>query len=274
MTKVPPVKLQGIKTKLIPFIQQNILWSGQGRWIEPFLGSGVVLFNINPRTAVVSDTNIHIINLYKRIQDHVLTKESVRLFLEREGRQLSKQGEEYYYHVRERFNQTHCSFDFLFLNRACFNGLMRFNKKGRFNTPFCRKPDRYRLAYVTKICNQVDWVAQQIKGKDWQFVVADWKTTLEQAQPDDFVYADPPYIGRFADYFNQWGEEESEMLERRLKMLPCAFLYSMWAENKYRRNDKLYRSFMGYQIEIYDHFYHLGATENLRNMMKEALVVG
>jgi DNA adenine methylase len=63
MVKIPPIKCQGIKTKLVDFIRDNIVWNKQGNWIEPFLGSGVVAFNIGPEKAVLSDTNKHIIQL-------------------------------------------------------------------------------------------------------------------------------------------------------------------------------------------------------------------
>ncbi|MFQ5651644.1 MAG: DNA adenine methylase, partial [bacterium] len=66
---VPPLKCQGIKTKLVSFIATTVKWHGQGKWIEPFLGSGVVLFNINPERALVSDTNKHIIQFYRDIQE-------------------------------------------------------------------------------------------------------------------------------------------------------------------------------------------------------------
>src|SRR5579871_3905387 len=66
--KAPPIKSQGIKTRLVPFILGNIKWDGRGRWIEPFLGSGSVLFNARPHRAFVSDTNTVIINLYRAIQ--------------------------------------------------------------------------------------------------------------------------------------------------------------------------------------------------------------
>lgn len=61
-TLVPPIKCQGIKTKLVPFIQDTLDWDGNGTWYEPFLGSGVVLFNIQPERAIVSDRNEYIIH--------------------------------------------------------------------------------------------------------------------------------------------------------------------------------------------------------------------
>lgn len=61
-SKAPPIKSQGIKTKLAPFVMENIKWNGKGRWVEPFLGSGAVLLNAQPERALVSDTNKHIID--------------------------------------------------------------------------------------------------------------------------------------------------------------------------------------------------------------------
>jgi len=272
--QVPPIKTQGIKTKIVPLIRESIAWDRSGRWIEPFVGSAVVLLNIASDRALVGDTNRHIIDFYKALQRGELTADTVREFLEREGSHLLRDGQEHYYRIRERFNKRHDPHDFLFLNRSCFNGLMRFNKKGRFNTPFCRKPERFRPAYITKICNQVRWVANRMQGKSWEFVCADWTEILGDVRGGDFVYADPPYAGRFTDYFNSWGDDDAAQLEKRLKTLPCSFLYSMWSENKYRKNERLHQSFQEYEIRTFSHFYHLGATENLRNSMTEALVVG
>ena len=272
--QVPPIKIQGIKTKSMPFIRDGVDWQGAGRWIEPFVGSAVVPFNINPERALLGDSNPHLIRFYKAIQQGTVTSSTVRTFLEREGACLLRDGPDHYYRVRERFNERHAPHDFLFLNRACFNGLMRFNRKGHFNTPFCRKPERFRPAYITKICNQVQRAADSMSGKSWEFVCADWSDILGQADKDDFVYCDPPYAGRFTDYFNSWTEAEAEQLETILMKLPCPFLYSMWSENKYRRNERLHEVFSDYEIRTFSHFYHLGATEDLRNGMTEALVVG
>ena len=223
---------------------------------------------------MLGDANSHLIGFHQAIQRGALTAESAREFLEREGAELLQRGQEHYYQVRERFNADHDPHDFLFLNRSCFNGLMRFNKQGRFNTPFCRKPERFRAAYITKICNQVDKVADRMRSRDWIFVRADWTDILNEVGPDDFVYADPPYAGRFTDYFNTWSDADATALENGLKALPCPFLYSMWSENKYRRNERLHDAFADYEIKTFSHFYHLGATESLRNGMTEALVVG
>jgi len=271
---VPPLKIQGIKTKAVPLIRNSVGWGGSGRWIEPFVGSAVVALNIKPERALLVDANPHLVHFYSGIQRGTVTVATVRAFLEREGEHLRRDGHEHYYRIRERFNEEGDPHDFLFLNRSCFNGLMRFNKKGHFNTPFCRKPDRFRPAYITKICNQVWRTADCIEGKSWEFVCADWTAALDEAREDDFVYCDPPYAGRFADYFSSWTDEDAAQLEEALKILPCSFLYSMWYENRYRKNNRLDDAFHGYEIKTYSHFYHLGATEALRSGMTEALVIG
>jgi DNA adenine methylase len=270
---VPPIKTQGIKTKLVKFILSNISWNGKGRWIEPFLGSGVVLFNVQPERALVNDINPHIIRLYQMIYDGSLSPEEVRLYLSAEGKKLLSRGEEYYYLVRERFNRTGDPLDFIFLNRSCFNGVMRFNSKGEFNVPFCRKPDRFRQAYVTKIVNQISQIQKIMRGKDWEFRVGDWRESLKNVTADDFVYLDPPYIGRHTDYYQKWSESDAVELAKVVQDLPGGFALSMWKENKYRVNEYLSRYWNGLVERTFTHFYHVGSNENFRNAMVEALLI-
>lgn len=269
---VPPIKCQGIKTKLVDFILSNIQWDGKGRWIEPFLGSGVVLFSVQPDRAIVNDINPHIINLYRKIYDGSLTSLSVNAHLEQEGKKLFRE-KDYYYTVRERFNRTADPLDFLFLNRSCFNGLMRFNKKGEFNVPFCRKTDRFRPAYITKIANQVNALQKIMRGKEWEFRAGDWRECLRSAREGDFVYLDPPYIGRHTDYYEQWSEADAVDLAAFAASLPCGFALSMWKENKYRQNQHIALHWAFTVERTFTHFYHLGSTEDLRNSMEEALLI-
>jgi len=270
---VPPIKCQGIKTKLVAFLASNVNWDGNGRWIEPFLGSGVVLFTLRPERAIVADTNHHIVRFYQDLQANSIDESAVREHLTRAGERLSEKGESVYYEIRERFNADHDPLDFLFLNRACFNGLVRFNRKGEFNVPFCRKPKRFATPYVTKICNQVGRVRRIIREHDWSFRTTDWPITLRLATGSDFVYCDPPYVARHCDYYNQWSDDDAAGLARSVKKLPCGFAVSMWLENRFRRNAHLDTDWDGCTVRRFEHFYHVGSTERLRNKMVEGLIV-
>jgi DNA adenine methylase len=271
---VPPLKCQGIKTKLVPEIKDLLATVEFDRWIEPFCGSCVVALNIQPKKALLADTNIHIIQFYKDIQNRVVTPGGMKAFLTEQGEKLRTKGEYYYYEVRERFNDAPNSYDFLFLNRACFNGVMRFNRRGYFNVPFCRKPDRFSPAYITKIVNQVKAIATVIHSSDWVFEATDFRKVLRQAKSDDVIYADPPYMGRHVDYFNNWSEIDEDNLVDSLQNLHCKFILSTWHSNKFRRNpliDKNWNS-NGFHLFTKEHYYHVGSTEDLRHAMLEALI--
>jgi DNA adenine methylase len=271
---VPPIKCQGIKTKLVDQITGIACPQPEGRWIEPFCGSGVVALNVQPQRALLADTNVHIIKLYKAIQSGSITPGIVRQYLESEGENLKGRGEDFYYEVRERFNIKGDSLDFLFLNRSCFNGVMRFNRQGKFNVPFGHKPNRFAPAYITKIVNQVRNLAEILSHKEWQFEVMDFRETLKTARQGDLVYVDPPYAGRHVDYFNSWDEADETTLVALLKNLPCRFILSTWHSNQYRENAAISQHWQTeeYYIQTTDHFYYVGATEELRNSMKEALI--
>ena len=124
---VPPIKSQGIKTKLVPWINTIVPHEFEGLWIEPFMGTGVVAFNLAPKKALLCDTNPHLVNFYLSLADGLTTPGIVRKFLNNEGAKLLEKGESHYYKVRDRFNKEHRPLDFLFLNRAGFNGMIRFN---------------------------------------------------------------------------------------------------------------------------------------------------
>lgn len=274
--KVPPIKIQGIKTKLVPFIFANTAWEGKGTYWEPFMGSGVVGLNLAPENAVFSDTNPHIINFYKAIQNKEINSVIVREYLEREAIKLAatpKDKQSYYYEVRKRFNKTKSSLDFLFLQRANFNGMMRFNSSGGYNVPFCRKPDRFKPALITKIVNQVKWVENKIlRHPNWEFKIMPFEDALKKVSKDDFVYLDPPYIGRHDGYFDQWSQEKADLLAKLTQNSEAGYALSMWYSNKYRYNDHL-DIWDKSEIITTEHFYHVGGKEANRNSVTEALVL-
>lgn len=272
-TLVPPIKCQGIKTKIVPLILANGVTPKDGLWIEPFMGSGVVGINVRSSRALFADINPHIVTFYDAIKTKIITPESTKAFLKHEGQLLREKGEEHYYTVRERFNKKGSPFDFLFLSRSCFNGMIRFNKKGGFNVPFCKKPERFATAYITKIVNQVARFSELVHCSSWIFKHQDFEKTITNASEHDMIYCDPPYIGRHVDYFDSWSASDEERLHRCLSKTKARFILSTWHSNKYRRNDYLGSLWSHFHIITKKHFYHVGAKEDNRNPMLEALVM-
>lgn len=278
-TIIPPIKSQGIKTKLIPWINDLILTSGislNTRWIEPFFGTGVVGFN-SPVNGIhiVGDTNPHIINFYQQLQSGEITPYTMRTYLERESKLLEIADEDGYAHyrlVRNRFNREHSPYDFIFLSRAGFNGMMRFNKSGDWNIPFCKKPGRFAPAYITKICNQIRSVAQIIRKKEWEFNNAPFLETIAQAGEGDIIYCDPPYYGRYVDYYNGWTEKDEEELFYALSQTRAKFILSTWHHNDYRPNEMIKRFWQRFNVVTKEHFYHNGGKIENRHSMVEAMV--
>lgn len=234
---VPPIKIQGIKTKLIPLIKENVILNANSIWLEPFMGSGVVGFNIAPKMAIFADTNPHIIQFYNEIKSKKISSYIVRQFLEEEGKKLEALDDKYYYEVRNRFNKNHASLDFLFLNRVCFNGMIRFNKSFEFNVPYGHKPQRFSKAYVTKIVNQVKHIEELLDNHDWIFVCQSFEKTIAEASMNSFIYCDPPYIGRHVDYYDSWDEEKEWKLYTILKQTNALFMLSTWDHNDFRSNE-------------------------------------
>ena len=162
--------------------------------------------------------------------------------------------------------------DFLFLNRAGFNGMIRFNKKGGFNIPFCRKPKRFAQAYVTKIVNQVSHVSQLLSTKNFVIKCQSFSDTIAEGTEGDIIYCDPPYIDRHVDYYNGWNEENERKLCEDLSSSACKFILSTWHHNDYRKNDYITILWDKYNILTREHFYHVGGNDKNRNPMIEAIV--
>ena len=118
-------------------------------YIEPFVGGGAVLIDVlqeyNVKEAYAFDINIDLINCYNVIKMNVESFIEELSLKEKEFKKLrDKEREEYFYNIRKVYNSYKISeneinikraVEFIFLNRTCFNGLYRVNKKGDFNVP-------------------------------------------------------------------------------------------------------------------------------------------
>lgn len=273
---IPPLKSQGIKTKLVSWILDNAPKDSE-RWIEPFLGSGVVAFNSGYKNAILSDTNPHIIQFYKNIQNKTITSQSIRQYLEIEGELLKKSGNngyDHYLEVRRRFNSgSYSSYDFIFLSRSCFNGLMRFGSKGNWNVPFCKNPNRFSKIYINKIINQIDAVSQIIQPEpDWIFYNKSFEDIIPLATKNDIIYCDPPYYGLNSQYYNEWNKKDEELLFNLLSETNSKFILSTWHHNDTIENEMINKYWKRFNIKTNEHYYLVGGPSSKRHSIVEALV--
>jgi len=162
------------------------------RYVEPFLGGGSALFHLAGEGAIASDLYAPLIGFWTLVRDEpeVLVADYAE-----QWRRLQDDSPGYFYAVRERFNAEHRPADLSFLMRTCVNGIVRFSKAGDFNNSFhlSRKgmlPERFGKVVRT-------WSAR-IQGV--AFVTRDYRETLAEARPGDFVYLDPPYAGNHQRY--------------------------------------------------------------------------
>ena len=138
----PFLKWVGGKTQLIPEITK-LIPTTPTRYIEPFVGGGAMLFHVlenfpNARKIVINDLNLNLITTYRAIKSDAETVSRQLKMLEIEYKNSTSR-KDYYLKKRDQFNQEQVECEkaalFIFLNRTCFNGLCRVNKKGEFNVP-------------------------------------------------------------------------------------------------------------------------------------------
>lgn len=219
----PFLKWAGGKTRLLGEISKRVPKSF-GRYFEPFLGGGAVFFYLRPRRAILSDVNSHLIETYRCVAGSV---EDVIVSLSNHAK---KHSEDHYYAVRDAWNRSlgarstpTSSATFIYLNRACFNGLWRVNSRGEFNVPFGRSS-------IARIPSPIALRAASNALRAAEFQCAHFSDALRPARCGDFVYFDPPYAplpGRssFVNYASGgFGEDDQHELAevfRELDRLGC-----------------------------------------------------
>ena len=183
-TAKPFLKWAGAKRQLVRRLLDLLPVSGR-RYIEPFVGSGAVFLNAPYPTSLLSDSNPDIISLYSvlKTKRQEFISDCKRLFTAKNN------SAEKYYELRAEFNRSEeperRAALFVYLNRHCFNGLCRYNMKGKFNTPF----GRYDQVYFP--VNEMLGFAEKLKTA--KLKTMDFRKALPQAGQGDVVYCDPPY---------------------------------------------------------------------------------
>ena len=182
----PPLKWAGGKRWLVPHLKTLWLPFRDRRLVEPFCGGLAVALGLNPRHALLNDINVHLVNFYRCLQKGLVARIPMR-----------NEHDLYYVH-RDAFNELierrgaatkKAAQLFYFLNRTGFNGLCRFNKRGRYNVPF---------GSYTKIRYTRDFGGYASVLAPWTFPSLDFSKL--EVGATDFIYADPPYDVSFTSY--------------------------------------------------------------------------
>ena len=240
----PIVKWAGGKSRLLDELLARAP-STYGRYHEPFVGGGALFFRLAPPAAVLADVNAELIACYRSVARE---GDAVIAAL---ARHRARHDESYYYAVREGWNggaapsPAERAATFLYLNKTCYNGLWRVNRRGLFNVPL----GRYDNPAILDEGNLRAAARQLARAR---LEVAPFEHVLEDAAPGDFVYFDPPYdpLTRTA-YFTQYavggfGQADQERLAevfRELDGRGCAVMLSNHDTPFVRR------LFAGYRID-------------------------
>ena len=241
-------------------------------WVEPFLGSGVVAFNCpgKIKKVIVNDINPHIIKFYKSVADGIITSDRIREAFDIHNQNLLKDGYDYYNQIKDRFNQSFDTMDFLFLTRTGFNGVMRFNNSGKWNVPFCKLNNRLSKNVIEDLASSVDELSRLFKSKEFIFYNKSFEEVIESAPENSIFYCDPPYYGLQVQYFKGWGKEDEIRLNEMLK--DKVFIYSTWLEDGIRENMMIKEYWGEYEIEGKKHKYNVAEKAEKRNQVTEGLI--
>lgn len=270
----PFIKYCGGKTKLLPYIIENLPTKQFNNYFEPFVGGGSVFFGLLTkditykcnRNYTISDINDNLINCYEVIKSNIqelITELSKDIY----GNEYDK-----YYSRRNRYNEI--KFDdnnivekaalFIYLNKCGYNGMYRENSKGHFNIPFGKMKNP--KICDTSILRKVNENLQNVHVE-----CCEYDNILELVEKDDFVYLDPPYHETFTDYTNnKFGENEQRNLKRFIDILTEKGVYVMLSNSATDFIKELYKDYK--QINLTTK-YSLGGKGADRGDKQELLVV-
>jgi DNA adenine methylase len=265
MGGAPFLKWAGGKRWLVPQIIELISPLPK-RYIEPFLGSGAVFFALEPRRALLADTNQWLIETYCAVRD---VPEKVLSALSRHQRLHSKT---HYYDTRAaRPRSAHGrAAQLIYLNRTCWNALFRVNRSGVFNVP---KGTKNSVLLPTD--NFANW-SRALKRS--RIVVGDFERALSRCGAGDFVFADPPYVtthvtNGFIKYNEElftWKDQQRLALAAHAAAVRGATVVVTNSAHKSVRD--LYRPYQA-KLKILDRRSIIAAKSEHRRSVREMLII-
>jgi len=266
-----PLKYQGSKLKLVPWIQEVAKFNPYEEvWLEPFLGSGVVALNMNAKRAFVSDINTHVLDLFRMMKDNSYFIDGMKATMKTHHEMLNRYGEEYYYQMRVNFNDNHHPNNLLFLNHTCFNGVMRFNQKGNYNVPFGKNINKLNVSYVEQLVGKLEKARDA--SANWNILNWDYKQMFDIGYEDSVIYLDPPYIDRESGYYGTWTDTNERELHELVMNTDARVVLSTWYQANGKTNEYVKSLWGDLNLHTKDHRYSVGQKKENRYPVVEALL--
>ncbi len=263
MAAKPFVKWAGGKGQILPELLPRMP-ARYGAYHEPFLGGGALFFATAPERSVLCDRNPLLVNAYTVVRDNPAALAD-SLAKHRTDR-------DYYYATRDLdpslLDPVERASWFVFLNRTCYNGLFRVNRKGRFNVPY----GRYRNP---KILDRENLLAASNALKGADLLCGDFEEALAGAQKGDFVYLDPPYhpLGGSSDFTGYveggFGEAEQSRLADTFRDLTGRGVLAMLSNSDTAFVRSLYR---GFRVETIQAKRPINCRGDRRGAVNEVIV--
>ena len=248
----PFVKWAGGKRQLLGRISERMPQEFNN-YYEPFIGGGAVLFELQPDNAVINDINPSLINAYRIIANY---PEEFITNVQKLDSKIGDDGKEYYYSLREHYNDKLMKeeFDielaalFVFINKHCFNGLYRVNGKGLFNVPY--NNSRRESIDIDSIMDDSHYL------KNVTVLHGDFEEACQNAGQGDFVFFDSPYAPlnptSFESYTKEGFDVEShERLAALFDELTNRGCYCMLTNHNTDFINHLYGD-KGYRMDVVD----------------------
>lgn len=261
---VPFLKWPGGKRWFL-FHHANVLPKTFDRYVEPFLGGGSVFFYLEPKKAVLADTNAELIDTYEAIREHPA---SVWKSLQRYHR-LHDAG--VYYRVRRRFftNKVSLASRMIYLNRTCFNGIYRVNCEGKFNVPVGTKTS------VVLDTDNFTALSHLLKGAELR--VSDFEPVIDDCKRNDLLFVDPPYTVRHNNNgFLKYNEtlfswEDQKRLLRALVRARERGIMIVATNADHSSLRRMYRE-AGFTLRSIERFSSISCSNDSRKQFKELLI--
>ena len=285
----PFIKCAGGKGRVLKKIVSNFA-NYDDCYVEPFIGGGAILFDLQPKNAIISDINKDLINVYLMVKNNI--NELLKILKQISKEYLSKNNDDrkiYYYSKKDEYNKIKyfdekineknhiirikCASLFMFLNRTGFNGMYRENQSGKYNIPF----GKYKNPTIANE-DLLNNVSKYLNDNNIEIFCQSYEATLEyvnnkyENDKNVLIYLDPPYYPSDSSKFTTYTKHKFHIREQEeLSKIYSNQKYSTYLSNS--NCDEIKELYKDYKILTIDVLRSISAKKSSRGIKQELLII-